>query len=181
MKPPSPAPVVESVPTMPVKSTEGLVQKQEGPTRETWPQLLREAACEVFFTMLGSEATPAPPGTEVAASEFTAMVGLAGQLRGLCVLRCSSKAANRMASKMLGIEMAKTTDHTFDAFGEICNMVAGNFKNKLTGISEHCMLSCPTVISGRDYECHPSGSAESMSLTLLFEGNPLGVVLQIHK
>ena len=86
-----------------------------------------------------------------------------------------------MASRMLGIDRLETTDDAFDAFGEICNMVAGNFKNKLTGITEHCLLSCPTVISGSDYQCPTPSSVESTHLTLLFEGNPLGIVLQIHR
>ena len=156
-------------------------QRQPILEHQNWPELLREAACEVFSAMLNSIATSAPPHTDVATCEFTAMVGLAGKLRGVCVLRCSSKAANLMASKMLGIDLPETTDDTFDALGEICNMVAGNFKNKLPGITEHCMLSCPTVISGRDYQCRSSGSVEPTSVTLLFEGNALGIVLQINK
>jgi len=146
-----------------------------------WPNLLQEATCEVFSTMLGCDATMAPPGTDVAPAEFTATVGLAGSLRGLCILYCSSEAANFIASKLLGTGQSKTTDDTWDAFGEICNMVAGNFKHKLVGISEHCMLSCPTVISGRDYRCRPSGAVESTSLTMSFGGHLLGVVLQVHK
>ena len=48
----------------------------------------------------------------------------------------------------------------WDALGEICNMVAGNFKNKVSGLGNGCMLSVPTVITGRDYHCHSLGERE---------------------
>ena len=38
-----------------------------------------------------------------------------------------------------------------DAIGEVANMIAGSFKNKLTGLAHGCMLSSPTVITGSDY------------------------------
>ena len=35
--------------------------------------------------------------------------------------------------------------------GELRNMIAGNFKLKVTSLADHCMLSVPTVITGDDY------------------------------
>ena len=55
-----------------------------------------------------------------------------------------------MASKMLEVEEDKTGSELADAMGEICNMVAGNFKNKIAGLSAGCMLSVPTVITGSE-------------------------------
>ena len=150
------------------------------PGQENWPTLLQEAAREVFSMMLQSEIHPAPPGTKVAAAEFTAMVGLAGKLCGMCSLHCSPMAAGLMASKMLGVDPAEAGDEKWDAVGEVCNMLAGNFKNKLADISEHCMLSCPTVIAGNDYKCRSLSDGQSMTVVLLFEGDPISVVLEIH-
>ena len=150
------------------------------PERMHWPELLEEAAREVFGMMLNSEVQKAPPGTVLPKTEFTAMVGLAGKLCGVCVLRCSPTAAGLMASKMLGVNPEEASNEKWDAVGEICNMVAGNFKNKLPGISEHCMLSCPTVIAGNDYKCRSLSDGQSMNVTMLFEGSPLGIVLEIH-
>ena len=56
-----------------------------------------------------------------------------------------------------------------DAMGEICNMVAGNFKNKISGLSDGCMLSVPTVITGSDYNLHSPADSETLELKLLFE------------
>jgi chemotaxis protein CheX len=150
------------------------------PGQENWPSLLQDAAREVFSMMLNCEIQPAPPGATMPKTEFTAMVGLAGKLCGVCSLHCSPGAAGLMASKMLGLDPAEAGDEIWDAVGEVCNMVAGNFKNKLAGLSEHCMLSCPTVIAGNDYKCRSLAARQAMTVTLLFEGDPFSVVLEIH-
>jgi chemotaxis protein CheX len=77
-----------------------------------------------------------PDRTEEAAMDVTAMVGLAGQLCGVMSVRCSHKAAVLMASKMLAVELEKAGPDMPDALGEVCNMVAGNFKNKIPGVAE---------------------------------------------
>jgi len=150
------------------------------PGQENWPALLQEAACEVFAMMLQSQVLPAPPGTAMPAAEFTAMVGLAGKLCGVCSLHCSPMAAGLMASKMLGVDPIEAGDEKWDAVGEVCNMVAGSFKNKLPALSEHCMLSCPTVIAGNDYKCRSLSGGQSMTVTMLFDGDPFSVVLEIQ-
>jgi len=48
-----------------------------------------------------------------------------------------------------GVEAEKVGPEISDALGEVCNMIAGNFKNKISGLSEGCMLSVPTVITAR--------------------------------
>jgi chemotaxis protein CheX len=146
---------------------------------ESWTPLLELAAREVFEIMLGcrletlESASPVP-------SDFTAMVGLAGQLCGLLTLRCSAHAAARMASKMLGSDIKETDRQMWDAIGEIANVVAGNFKNKLTGVAEGCVLSVPTVICGSDYTCHSMADREPLEITLLFENTPITLAVEIH-
>ena len=107
------------------------------------------------------------------------MVGLAGQLCGILTVRCSAKSAARMASRMLGTDVEKAGPEMWDAVGEICNMVAGNFKNKISGMGDGCMLSVPTVITGGDYSVH-SMVNENIHVTLLFEGEPVVLSLEIH-
>jgi chemotaxis protein CheX len=85
-----------------------------------------------------------------------------------------------MASKMLGVEPEAVEEHIYDAVGEVCNMVAGNFKNKLTGISDKCMLSVPTVITGSDYCYHTLSDKGSLQLVVLFEGSRIMLSLELH-
>jgi CheY-specific phosphatase CheX len=85
-----------------------------------------------------------------------------------------------MASRMLGVDAEEAGEERWDAVGEVCNMVTGNFKNKLPGLSERCMLSCPTVIAGSDYQCRPVTGGQALSTVMLFEGTAVSVVLEIN-
>jgi chemotaxis protein CheX len=147
---------------------------------QSWHPVLELAAQEVFETMLGShlEAVSEPPPEE--ALDVTAMVGLAGLLCGVLTIRCSSRAGARMASKMLGIDPEKAAAEMWDAMGEICNMVAGNFKNKISGLGDGCMLSVPTVITGGEYNCHSPGNAPTLQINFLFEEERIIVAMEIH-
>lgn len=147
--------------------------------RECWLPTLQLAMQEVFQLMLGSHLdTPAElPGDENL--DITSMVGLAGQLCGILSVRCSAKSASHMASLMLGIDPEKAGPEMWDAVGEICNMVAGNFKNKVTGLGDGCMLSVPTVITGGDYNVH-SMVNDDICAVFLFEGEPVVLTLEVH-
>ncbi len=147
--------------------------------RECWLPTLQLAVREVFELMLACplESPAETPDTQTL--DITAMVGLAGHLCGILTLRCSSKSAARMASRMLGVEVDKAGPEMWDAVGEICNMVAGNFKNKISGLGDGCMLSVPTVITGADYSLHPMANVEFQTI-MLFEGEPLVLSLEVH-
>jgi chemotaxis protein CheX len=148
--------------------------------RENWQALLELATSEVFEIMLGSKLQRCP-GTESAVnSEFTAMVGLAGSLCGVLSMRCSAQAAGMMASKMLGIDPSEAQEQSWDAIGEVCNMIAGNFKAKLAGIGNHCMLSVPTIITGADYHLHSLADGGEVEVALMFEDSILWFTLEIH-
>jgi len=147
--------------------------------RECWLPTLQLAMQEVFELMLACPLEiPAEPPTEEGL-DITSMVGLAGQLCGILTVRCSTKSAGRMASRMLGIDSEKAGPEMWDAVGEICNMVAGNFKNKIAGLGDGCMLSVPTVITGAGYSLH-SMVNDSMHTVLLFEGEPVVLSLEVH-
>jgi len=148
-------------------------------TPESWLPLLELASREVFEIMLGCKLEiQSDPGT--AGFEFTAMVGLAGQLCGLLTVRCSAQSAVVMASKMLGMELKADDEQMWDAIGEIANMIAGNFKNKLTGMGDRCMLSVPTVITGSDYSCRSMSDGSLLEVDFRFDGQPIAVAVEIH-
>lgn len=147
--------------------------------RERWLPTLQLAMQEVFDLMLASplEVPRQPPPEE--GLDITSMVGLAGQLRGVLTVRCSTKTSGRMASRMLGVEAENAGQELWDAVGEICNMVAGNFKNKIAGLGDGCMLSVPTVITGPEYSLHSMVNDEIRTV-LLFEGEPVVLTLEVH-
>lgn len=147
--------------------------------RECWLPTLQLSTQEVFSLMLACtlDVASEPPAEE--ALDITSMVGMAGQLCGVLTLRCSAKSAAHMASRMLGIDPEKAGPEMWDAVGEICNMVAGNFKNKINGLGDGCMLSVPTVITGADYNVHNMVN-ENLQTAFLFEGEPVIVCLEVH-
>lgn len=147
--------------------------------RESWPTLLEHATREVFAVMVGSELAPAGEPVTGEGMNVTSMVGLAGQICGVLTIRCASEAAARMAAKMLGVD-APTGEDISDAIGEICNMIAGDFKHKIAGMSEGCMLSVPTVITGADYNLHSLAASDKIETQQLFEGRLVIVSLEVH-
>ncbi len=148
-------------------------------SHENWIPLLEVATREVFELMLGCQLT-APETAQEVTRDVTSMVGLAGQLCGVLSVCCGNKAATLMASKMLGVPLDKVDSEVADALGEICNMVAGNFKNKITGLGDGCMLSPPTVVTGGDYDLHSLAVSPALEVRLLFEDLPVIISLEIH-
>jgi chemotaxis protein CheX len=146
----------------------------------SWRTLLECASVEVFEMMAGVRPeTGAVPGEEPRGEE-TAMVGMAGALCGMMMLRCSRASSARLASLMLGGSEASSASTARDALGELCNMIAGNFKGKISQLADHCMLSVPTVITGDDYSMSTLDPSEGVTVSLTFEGAPLWVSLITH-
>jgi chemotaxis protein CheX len=146
---------------------------------EDWLPLIEMSATEVFDLMLGCKLSTSTADEE-STLDVTSMVGLAGQLSGVLSVRCEGKAAALMASKMLGVDVDEVGSEVSDALGEVCNMVAGNFKNKIAGLAEGCMLSPPTVIRGSDYDLHSMADSPALEVRMLFESMPIIISLQIH-
>jgi chemotaxis protein CheX len=144
---------------------------------EDWRPVLELAVEEVFEIMLGCRVKPVVDHTPN--PEYTAMIGLAGALCGILTISCDAKTASQLATCMLG-GAADSGEQVSDALGEICNMVAGNFKNKLAGTDERCMLSVPTVISGGEYSFRSMADGNSLETIVLFESAPVAVRLQLH-
>jgi chemotaxis protein CheX len=150
------------------------------PFDENWTNILECAAGEVFEMMAGTHLPPYPEPPEEPKSELTAMVGLAGALCGMMTIRCSHKTSVKLASLMLGEEAASSPSAARDAIGELCNMVAGNFKAKISTLADHCMLSAPTVISGESYSLNTAEPTQNATIVLSFEGDLLWITLVVH-
>jgi chemotaxis protein CheX len=150
---------------------------------EGWLQLLILSVREVFQTMLKTKVAPVFEPASSLTLEWTSMVGLTGELRGVLMLSCDEVSAVRIASKMLGVSLKEPDDQTADAIGEVCNMIAGNFKHKVNGLTANCALSPPSVVTGTDYRVHrqESGAKESLRVTLTFEGAPIYVSLEVQR
>lgn len=138
------------------------------------------AVIEVFQLMANAQLEANPASTDEPHGEQTAMVGLAGALCGMATLRCSQKTAGKFAASMLGGDAGSNPATVQDALSELCNMIAGNFKAKVSNLADHCMLSVPTVITGEDYSLDAPDPSDGFTVALTYEGDPLWVALIIH-
>jgi chemotaxis protein CheX len=146
----------------------------------SWRTILESAAVEVFEMMAGVRIETMSDAPDEFRGGCTAMVGMAGALCGMTMIRCSSETARKLASRMLDGQAASDPAMVGDALGELCNMTAGNFKSKISSLSDQCMLSVPTSISGEDYIAQPVSPSEGFSLVLSFENSPIWISIVIH-
>jgi chemotaxis protein CheX len=142
------------------------------------PRNLDASVEEVFQTMLGGacvrEKDPAVPYTP---ESVTAVVGFGGLFSGACVLRSDAETAQLLARQMTGMEFAELDDTVRDAFGEICNMLAGAWKGRVPNLAGHCGLSVPAVITGRDYNIHVQSPEFRVHHFFSFEGARFDVTI----
>jgi chemotaxis protein CheX len=138
-----------------------------------------ETVTEIFRMMFGLEiAVLEAPDPWPEPAELTAIVGFSGVMRGSCQVRIGSQAARAIASAMLGgAPIEEDDDSINDALGELCNMLAGGWKNGIAALSSECALSPPTVISGKDYKVHMHKPSVSLSRTYRFETHALHLML----
>lgn len=120
-------------------------------------------------------ADPCPPSQ---LDERTAIVGFSGAMRGSCQIRISVAAAKSIASAMLGgVPIDDDDDSINDALGELCNMLAGGWKNGVPSLSSACALSPPTIITGHDYKIHMSKPSAKLSRRYEFDAHALHLTL----
>ncbi len=130
--------------------------------------------------MVGAMVLTPEAGNHLVLAEVTGMVGIAGPLSATLSLRCSLDSATRIAAQMLGTTPDKAAAHKCDAIGEICNMVAGSFKDKI-GLGDRCMLSVPTVLTGKDYQIRSRSVYVRVELPVLYEHEPIWIALDIRQ
>jgi hypothetical protein len=145
-----------------------------------WLPVLENASHEVFQTMLATQLEPgereAIPGGWVHGDGRTG-----GQ-----PVRCVERPLQPAIGGGSGTSLLGDASHehaaaqAWDALGELANMIAGNFKNKLDGLSAACMLSVPTVITGGDYQTHSLTDSRPLELWFKFHGRAMEIALEIH-
>lgn len=130
--------------------------------------------------MVGAELTTPTDPKDLLVTQITGMVGIAGAVSATFSLRCSTQSATKIASQMLGVAVEEAAAQQSDAIGEICNMVAGQFKSKI-GLEAECMLSVPTIVTGTDYQLRTRADHDRLEVPLSYERELLWLALDIRK
>jgi CheY-specific phosphatase CheX len=112
---------------------------------------LQQAAREVLETMVALRPRAVSAGPETRSSfddEVIGLVGFTGTRAGTFVARTREQVARDVAARMLmaGSAAAVTFGDARDAFGEVVNVVAGNFKNSWVAGGNRMELCVPNVI-----------------------------------
>jgi chemotaxis protein CheX len=157
-----------------------LAELSIGEMQERFTRALEYGGAEVFEMMVGVPLGPSEEATQQPAADYTAMIGLAGDICGILSFRCSNNSAALIAGKMLGSTEEVPDASVRDALGEICNMVAGSFKGQLSDLAERCMLSVPTVVSGKDYQLYPLVDGLRIQVAKTFEGELVWMTVDLH-
>lgn len=140
---------------------------------------LVSATEEVFDTMLAIPIHSQPPVTgplDVPAN-VVATVAFAGHRKGLVVVYTSLAAARHITSTMLGIPLQEVNGEVPDAMGEIANMVAGQFRNRLAAVEPPSDISVPTVTIGTDFSTLYSSAVQRSRCPFDMQGEPISVEL----
>ena len=140
------------------------------------------AAEEVFETMVFKPLVRMPAPVEAAGeprkgTHVVATVAFAGHRCGLVCIHSSLDAAKVIAGAMLGIPSEEVNGEMPDAMGEVANMVAGTFRNKLAAIEPASAIAVPTVTIGSDFATKYSSAVRRARCPFEMEGQPLAVEL----
>lgn len=140
---------------------------------------LVSATEEVFATMLALPLTAQPhdSGPSEVPANVVATVAFAGHRKGLVVIYSSLHAAQVITGAMLGLDPDQVRAEVPDAMGEIANMVAGTFRNRLTTFEPPSDISVPTVTMGNDFCTLYSSAVHRRRCPFLMHGEPLTVEL----
>jgi chemotaxis protein CheX len=137
---------------------------------------------EIFDMMFGLSIAvdpggPLPPQPNDV-DERTAIVGFSGSMRGSCLIRTKDGAATAIASAMLGEAPLDGDDESInDALGELCNMLAGGWKNRIPDLASDCSLSPPTIVVGHNYKIQMSKPSSRLCRTYTFGDHTLDLTL----
>lgn len=172
--------IVPAKSSRPVASASKLAGIPRAEMEQRFTQALGDAAAEVFAMMVGTALGPPEDATEPHSADYTAMIGLAGELCGVLSFRCSNATAGQIAGKMLGTDEAAADECIRDALGEICNMVAGAFKALVSDLATPCMLSVPTVVSGNDYRLYPLADGLRIQVSPSFQNAQVWMSLDLQ-
>lgn len=78
--------------------------------------------------------------------KVSVVIGLSGNVTGHVVLNLSEPAALALASGLAGIILREMNDESFDALGEIANMISGAARRTMAGVT----VTVPAVKLTRD-------------------------------
>ena len=132
-------------------------------------QMLKSAANEVFGTMLNLQVTFDSPDVKIEQEPFIAgAIGFTGKFNAMIYLHTNMAFARAMTCSLLGLtdHQIEGQDMVSDVLGEFTNMHAGHMKSRLCDRGMPCVMTIPTVVSGRDFKIQPVSGAQRHAIAV---------------
>ena len=125
---------------------------------------LQQSAREILETMVSMTPDKIEVVEETASpfrAEVVGLLGFTGTRSGTVVVRTSENLARTIAAKMLMMEPEELggMEEACDGFGELVNMLSGNFKNAWVANGNKMDLSVPNVILSGEVRLNTHGDA----------------------
>jgi chemotaxis protein CheX len=109
-----------------------------------------QGAFKDFFKVTPTLGTPYLVRKEDTNWDISAIIGIAGESRGVVVLSISAEIATALATKLAGNTITTLDENVLDMLGEIVNIIAGNAKKGFEDI--RLKISLPSIIKGKEHE-----------------------------
>lgn len=88
--------------------------------------------------------------------DLSAVIGIAGETRGVVVISFSKAMAAELTSALVGQQAHENEDDIIDTIGEVVNIIAGNAKK---GLEEYrLVISLPSIVEGPQHKIQWPGS-----------------------
>lgn len=114
-----------------------------------------KAAFSVLETLISDRAergTLSMRGNTFTTQQVTIMAGVNGDVEGLALYGMSVVTARKIASAMMGEEVAQMNEMAWSAVSELGNMITGNATNLLYEAGFKCNITPPSVIQGMNVQ-----------------------------
>jgi chemotaxis protein CheX len=140
---------------------------------------LKSSTEEVFETMVFKPLveTSGAAGNGSGGTHVVAAVAFAGHRCGMVTFTSSLTAAKAITGAMLGMDESELVGEVPDAIGEVANMIAGTFRNKLAAIEPASAISVPAVTIGSDFHTQYGSHVRRAVCPFEMDGLPVAVEL----
>ncbi len=134
-----------------------------------------ESTVKLFDSMLSTKIELAgsgdPPGFD--GPRITGTLGFAGKLMGGIHIHSGFLYAYSMAGMMLDMdpEEFEGDEEVNDVLLEMCNIIGGNLKSKFNDAGMQCVITTPSITSGKDFDIESLGMARHEVFKFESQGN----------
>ena len=139
---------------------------------------LKEIADSMLF--LPVEATDALEEMSKMVVDISALIGMSGALQGSIRLAAPDASALAIASALVGEEKTSIDAEAKDAFGEMCNMMAGGIQLRVEERMGKIRISPPLMIVGQGHRTRQDRRSSILVQELKLDGHPFFTEIQFR-